>query len=269
MRNILWGIVLIFFLCTCTEEKPRPVNITGLTFDTISVDTTSVLIPNDSISPKCSLSISLQIARGKDAKKINQAIISADILMPGYVDTGTKHLTPRQYVDSFACHYINDYTRDYAPLYLDDKENATSYDDVYNVSTTTQSTHEGFICYIANITHYGGGTHETQQTLVRNISIRTGKVLTLDSVFNHGYEQKLHAELTKALCKKFKVSNIAQLAEKNILVDGKIYAPDNFILFKHKIQFIYNPDEIAPHDIGEIKIDVSRKALKGLMQNNI
>ncbi|MBQ3989723.1 MAG: DUF3298 domain-containing protein, partial [Bacteroidales bacterium] len=50
--------------------------------------------------------------------------------------------------------------------------------------------------------------------------------------------------------------------------DGKIYAPDNFILFKHKIQFIYNPDEIAPHDIGEIKIDVSYKALKGLTQQN-
>ena len=34
-------------------------------------DTTSVLIPDDSISPKCSLSISLQLARGKDAKKMS------------------------------------------------------------------------------------------------------------------------------------------------------------------------------------------------------
>jgi len=267
MRKLIWGVGLLFLLCTCTDEKPRPVNITGLAFDTISVDTTCVLIPADSISPKCSLSISLQIAKGKEAQRINQAILSADILMPGYVDY-TKTTSPRQYVDSFVCHYINDYKRDYAPLYLDDKENATSYDDIYNVSTSTQMTHDGLICYIASISHFGGGTRPTQQTLVRNIDVKTGKVLTLDSVFNHGYEQKLNAELTKALCKKFKVANMAQLAEKNVLVDGKIYAPDNFILFKHKIQFIYNPDEIAPHDIGEIKIDVSYKALKGLTQQN-
>lgn len=269
MRRLLWGAALLFLMCTCTDEKPKPINIAGLAFDTISVDTACALIPADSVSPRCSLSISLQVARGNGAKKINQAILSENLLMSGYVDTDAKQPSLQQYIDTFACRYMKDYLHDYAPLYLDDKENATSYDDIYNVSGCAQTAHDGIICYLVNISHFGGGTHATQQMLVRNIDIATGKVLRLDNVFNHGYEQRLHAELTKALCKKFKVSNMTQLADKNVLADGEIYAPENFIIFKHKIQFIYNPAEIAPNDVGEIRIDVSRKALKGLIRNGI
>ena len=266
MKKLLILSAIVLVLCACMEEKTKPVHITGLHFDTLVVDTNDVLL-GDTISPICSVSISLQIARGKGAEAINHTILNSDILPPGYVETSNKALTPEQYLDSFVCHYIDQYKRDYTPLYLDDKENASSYDTSFTLTTSTQSACEGIIAYEADIDFFGGGTHHTQQTIVLNINAKTGKVLTLDDIFRHGYEQKLQQELLKKLCKKFSVANAAGLASKQVLVDGHIYIPDSFILFKKKIQFIYNPAEIAPYDMGEIRLDIDKSALKGLIQD--
>ena len=265
MKKLLILSAVALFLFACSEEKGKPVHIAGLRFDTLTIDTSAVLL-GDTVSPTCSVSIALQVARGKGAEAINRAILNSGILLPGYVNTDSVALTPEQYLDSFVCRYIGQYKRDYAPLYLDDTENADSYENSFTLKTSTMTACEGIIAYVADIDFFGGGTHNTRQTVVRNIEVRTGKVLTLTDIFRHGYEQTLQQELLKKLCRKFHAADADGLARKQVLVDGNIYIPDNFILFKKKIQFIYNPAEIAPYDMGEIRLDIDKSSLKGLLQ---
>ena len=53
------------------------------------------------------------------------------------------------------------------------------------------------------------------------------------------------------------------------LQTGIIYVPDNFIIEKDGISFIYCQDEIAPHEEGEIRIKVNDSEIENLKKVEI
>ena len=72
--------------------------------------------------------------------------------------------------------------------------------------------------------------------------------------------------LVAKMAKDFKVKDLEGLQEKSIFVDGQTYLSDNFIYGDDEITFIYCEDEIAPHEIGEIRVDLDIDDLKRLMK---
>jgi len=67
----------------------------------------------------------------------------------------------------------------------------------------------------------------------------------------------------------FDVDNIEGLKKRYIFADGNIYVPDNFIIEKDGISFIYCQDEIAPHEEGEIRIKVNDSEIENLKKVEI
>lgn len=57
--------------------------------------------------------------------------------------------------------------------------------------------------------------------------------------------------------------------KKDIYLQTGIYVPDNFIIEKDGISFIYCQDEIAPHEEGEIRIKVNDSEIENLKKVEI
>ena len=152
-------------------------------------------------------------------------------------------------------HYQEEYLKDYRDLYISDRDHGASYNCIYKVKTRTRSSNKmNVLNYIAEIFSYGGGAHGIKQTLVRNFDVKTGHLITLDDLFVSGYEDAMKAKIVEKMSSKFKVKDLQALQDKYIFADSHVYVPENFILEDNKIIFIYCEDEIAPHDVGEIRL---------------
>ena len=89
-------------------------------------------------------------------------------------------------------------------------------------------------------------------------------MLTLEDVFIS--DVAIKDMIVEKLIKQFDVDSFDQLKEKYIFADGQVYVPDNFILEDDKVTFIYCEDEIAPHEIGEIRVEFDKSDLKSYMR---
>ena len=102
--------------------------------------------------------------------------------------------------------------------------------------------------------------------MVKNIDAKTGRIITLKDIFVPGYEETLQEILLEKIKKKFNAKSLEALQQQYIFADGDIYVPDNFILNEDDIIFIYGEDEIAPHSIGQIRIEIDRDELNKIMK---
>ena len=220
-RFFLSVIFITAVLAACGPQS-QTAEIEGMEFDSVVVDSVARLldIPD---APTCELSLSIQYAKGGKAEQINDTLLRSGILTPDYLSLDQRKLTVKESVDSFVCRYITDYLK-----------------DVLN--------------YIAEVFSYGGGAHGIKQTLVRNFDVKTGHLITLDDLFVSGYEDAMKAKIVEKMSSKFKVKDLQALQDKYIFADSHVYVPENFILEDNKIIFIYCEDEIAPHDVGEIRL---------------
>ena len=57
------------------------------------------------------------------------------------------------------------------------------------------------------------------------------------------------------------------MGEKGVFANDGPYLPDNFILQDNRIVFFYAPEEVAPRDAGELRIEVGKKEIKHLLKN--
>ena len=87
-----------------------------------------------------------------------------------------------------------------------------------------------------------------------NIDNQTGKVLELNDVFVPGYETVLNEKLTQALLEKTDARDIGELRNRGYLYSMDMFAPENFVLGKENITFIYNAYEIASYSEGIIEL---------------
>lgn|SRR5574344_189038 len=265
MKKILLAIVAGVTICSCANNGTKNTMTSGLNMDSIVKDT-SVALTEEANSPKCEIKLSLQFVKGKNADVINNALLRSGILMPDYLSLSDEKLDIKQAVDSFTNRYICDYKTDYAPLYKEDKNNSGSYNSIYTVKTSTQSNIENIISYIASIYYYSGGAHGTSQTIVKNFNIKNGKLMELKDFFVPGYEVGLKDLIVEKLAEKFKATDLKGLQKQYIFADGRAYIPENFIPGKDKFTFIYCSDEIAPHAVGEIRVDIDKSDIKDLLK---
>ncbi len=162
--------------------------------------------------------------------------------------------------------YLADYKKDYGDLYKEDKSHAASYNCEYIVSTSIIQESEKYYAYVANIYSYGGGAHGSSFVVVKNINAKNGKIVMLRDLFVPGYEQELNDVLVKNLCEKYEVKNLKELNAKTIFEGIDVYAPENFIIGDKDITFIYSPDEIASHAVGEIRVKIDNSDIENLFR---
>lgn len=260
---IITGI--LFFFISCHDNSNVMLRMDGIEMDSI-VAHTSCTLTDEPNSPKCELYVNVQYAKGSHANKINDALMRSGIVIPDYIPLVPEKQDVRNAVDTFVVKFISDYKEFYAPMYKSDKSHPGLYNCRYHLKAESQTNKEGILTYISHVIMYNGGQHEICQTLAKNIRVADGKVVSLPDLFIHGYEKSLKDAVVKNMCEHFRVDDVEGLKSKTIFTDGDIYIPDNFIVGKDKITFIYCEDEIAPHEIGEIRIDVYNDELGKLMR---
>lgn len=258
MGKLVFAIVAIISICSCVSSAGnRGSGLGGIALDSIKKDSVYALSSNEN-APKCTVSVNLIYVEGNNSRKINNIILRSGVFIPEYLPLGSEQIGVKQAVDSFVKRYVNGYRNDYKVMYSADKEHSASYSRSYELSTEARAGAENTLVYIASISAYDGGAHGNYQTLVKNFNTQTGQLITLKDVFVAGYEQTLKDEIVEKLCDKFNVKDLDELKKEGIFIDGNVYVPENFILNKNEITFIYCEDEIAPHAVGEIRVMINR-----------
>lgn len=257
----------LLFLCSCNGKTGQNHNSgDSLIFDSLKVDTTMSLT-EDTAGPRCHIKLCFTYSQGAKADIINDSLLRSGILSPDFLSISNKHLTVKEAVDSFVTKYLTDYKDFYGDLYKADKNNSGSYNCEYLLGTKIVQESPDYYTYLADVYNYMGGAHGSSIVIARNISVKTGKIVTLKDIFVPGYEKVLEDAIIKKLCNDNKVKDIKSLAAKTTIFDGiDVYIPDNFIIGKKNITFIYSPDEIASHSVGEIRVEIDNDDIENLFK---
>lgn len=230
----------------------------GVEFDSIVVDTT-VSLTSENGSPTAKLHLSLMFAtRGEKIKEINDTLLHSGLVVPDYLSDTPKGTSPKAALDTFLVRFASDYKRNYAPLYQRDRENKSSYDVTLQCKATIRNFAEGIINYQVETFNMAGGKYATQWTLSHNIDVKTGRIVSLDDIIDPTEEKELKKKMIEAMMEKYDCDNLEELREKGIFVGIEPYVTRNVIIKDGALELIYVDSEIAPHDMGEIRVEVKR-----------
>lgn len=261
-------LVLIFLISLLLEacQKTHTAHIDGLILHDVELDTTYTL-SKEASAPSCHVTIQMQYAEGKHAKEINAIVLSSGILPPEYLPAGCTDI--RSAVKAFADQYIRGYRDTNQPLYKYDQNNGKAYGQRFQLAVSTFSRCQDILTYSATVKTQAGEQPETVQTIIRNIDTKSGHALSLSDIYMHGAEEEIKAVIIKKLAKSHSVDGLDGLRDRQIFAESEVYIPDNFVIYRNKVTFIYQQGEIAPHDEGEIRITVSRSDIGKLMKQDI
>lgn len=235
-------------------------------------------LTDDASSPFCDFSIDYTCLEAKDdsiAELINHAI-QREWLGDAYAT-----LAPEMAVDSFMNVYIRNYRDEVGPLYEADKAKATSgegipqwYDQTYSLVTFVEEGHAGTVNASANWFVDMGGAHPNQWSRWMNFDFVTGRLLTTDEVFLPSARKDIESLLLDKLIRlqaeqhpEENVASLEDLQKLGLLQMTNIYIPDNFLLGKEAVLFLFNRYDIAPYSAGEIVIKVPYEEIGQWMKN--
>ena len=235
-------------------------------------------LQEDVTSPSCQITIDYNYLAESDltdtvTRRINQTIL-ASILGKEYA-----LMTPEAAIDSFKKAYIAEYRKDVNDFYQEDIKNVTTADELpawynyeYGLTTQLDSGKEGILNVIAATYTYTGGAHPNSWQQWMNFDSNTGKQLMLKEVFIKGAEKPISEMLLKELIKEMAVrledpsiTSLEGLQDAGILNWTDIYVPENFLLEKDKISFLYNKYDIAPYAIGAIVLSFPYERIEKYM----
>lgn len=260
LRTLAFSLLAVFFLASCEDGDGNSDKIYGYNVDSVVVDT-AVHLTSDAHSPQCELHICLRYIH--DEKSLNDSLLSSGFILPEYFPT--RNLPVDQLASAIAQKCIDSYRQQFTALYESDRSNANQYHYIYKVYTETLQGPDSTLCYVAQVLTGNAGEQEWQTT-AKNFKLPSGHLLTLDDIFVPGYNNSLLRIITAKLMKQFHADSEEDLKEKGVFANEEPYLPDNFIYSKRRIVFFYAPDEVAPHNAGELRIEVSRNEIKELLK---
>ncbi|MBE6272328.1 MAG: DUF3298 domain-containing protein [Bacteroides sp.] len=235
-------------------------------------------LTDDASSPFCDFSIDytyLEDENDSIATLINQAI------QREWLGDDYANLLPEVAVDSFMHVYIRDYRQEVGKLYGADRSQATSeeeipnwYNQTYSLVTFVEEGRGGTVNASANYFVDMGGAHPNQWSRWMNFDFVSGKHLTQEEVFLPSAK----ADIEKLLLDKLihqqaeqhpeeNVASLEDLQQLGFLQMTNMYIPDNFLLGKEAVLFLFNRYDIAPYSAGEIVIEVPYEEIGPYLKN--
>lgn len=224
-------------------------------------------LTEDASSPFCDFSVDYTYLdeEGDSIATLINRTIQGEFLGNDYAS-----LTPEEAVDSFMNVYIRDYRKETGELYQVDRAKGTSdeeipawYNQTYSLVTFIEEGHGGIINVSANVFVDTGGAHPHQWSQWLNFDFESGKLLTKDDVFlasaKVDIERMLldHLMLMQAeIYPDESLKTLEDLQQKGFLQITNMYIPDNFLLHKEGVSFLFNRYDIAPYSAGEIVIEI-------------
>ena len=277
-RNLVLSVVTTclvscFLLSGCNGQK----QIDSETVKTVKVEEQAHL-QDDTVSPACKITIDYSYLAESDAadsiaQRINRTI-QAHVLGKEYI-----RMNPEVAVDSFKNTYINNYRKDVNEFYQEDIKNGTPKDELptwynyeYGLTTHFSEGKEGILNFIEETFEYTGGAHPNSWNKWMNFEKNTGKLLALKDVFMAGSEKPMSDMLLEELITEMatrledsSITSLEGLQNAGILNSTNMYVPDNFLLEKEKVSFLYNKYDIAPYAVGVITLSLPYTSVEKYM----
>ena len=277
-RNLVLSVmttclVSCFLLSGCNGQK----QIDSETVKTVKVEEQAHL-QDDTVSPACKITIDYSYLAESDAadsiaQRINRTI-QAHVLGKEYI-----RMNPEVAVDSFKNTYINNYRKDVNEFYQEDIKNGTPKDELptwynyeYGLTTHFSEGKEGILNFIAETFEYTGGAQPNSWNKWMNFEKNTGKLLALKDVFMAGSEKPMSDMLLEELITEMatrledsSITSLEGLQNAGILNSTNMYVPDNFLLEKEKVSFLYNKYDIAPYAVGVITLSLPYTSVEKYM----
>lgn len=262
-----------FLLSGCNGQK----QIDSDTVKTVKVEEQARL-QDETASPACRITMHYNYLAESDAadsiaQRINRTI-QDQVLGKEYA-----RMNPEAAVDSFKNAYIANYRRDVNEFYQEDIKNGTPKDELptwynyeYGLTTHFDEGKEGILNFIAETFEYTGGAHPNSWEQWMNFEKSTGKLLTLKDVFMAGAEKPMSDMLLKELITEMatrledsSITSLEGLQNAGILNTTTMYVPDNFLLKKEEVSFLYNKYDIAPYAVGAITLSLPYASVENHM----
>lgn len=191
-------------------------------------------------------------------------------------------LTPVAAVDSFRNAYLADYRNEVGAIFEKERANASSEEEIpawfsqtYSLVTFVEEGQGGVINATANYFVDMGGAHPHQWSQWLNFDFVTGRILEKDEVFHLEASVDIEAMLLDKLIRMqaeehpdMQVNSLEDLQNMGFLQHTNMFIPDNFLLSKRGLLFLFNRYDIAPYSAGEIVIEVPYEEIGHYLKNN-
>lgn len=234
---------------------------------TVSEDTVCMLFGGKT-GPKCDISYSLKYADGNDAAFVNR-IITHRIFQESGADTADLPAA----VTADICRRVDGYKKSLRSVtkksIAEGKFPAESASYKLDVDADCDMLDEKILVYTVSYQEQAyGDINPVENEFSFNISCVEKAEITTDDIFVPGYKDRLVNKIVDNMAAEYKVSGLEALRRRGIFNDGLPYTPDNFIIGKDDITFVYNPFEVAGRKYGIIRVVLKAEDIKDIMKKD-
>lgn len=276
MKKIQRGIFPSILLCGAFSTMVLPGCIgnrsaegSRISVDSIPMDTVVQLDASNPESPKCQIKINFTYLKSAEANDSLTDVINK-VLEEAFSSAHAGAASPETFVSSIKESLASDYLRDVQTPYQTDVKNGMKPDEIpnwynyeYEITSTLTEGKDSIWNYAVTTYENTGGAHPNKWGHWVNVDAISGKSLSKKDVFAKGSEDKicelilpqLLAEANKKL-ETDTLTCVEGLKEMGMLLETGLYIPDNFLLGKDGVTFLYNRYDIAPGYMGGFELTV-------------
>jgi hypothetical protein len=246
--------------------------------DSLDIDTVVYLNPG-SEKPSCKINIVYTFLKPTSDKDSVSRMINSQIQSVIFGEQYAK-LSPQDFIRTISTDMIDNYNTDVKSLFVADQKNGMEEKDIpawynyeYQISTVMEEGLNGIWNYTVTNFAYTGGAHPNTLIRMLNFDKDDSRLLTARDIILAGKEDDVCKEILKSLIQTANtkletdtITCLAGLQENGILQDGNLYIPENFLVGKDMITFLYNQYDIAPYYLGAFILPVPYESIKDYLK---
>lgn len=276
MKKIQRGIFPSILLCGALSTMVLPGCIgnrsaegSRISVDSIPTDTVVLLDASNPESPQCQIKINFTYLKSAEANDSLTDVINK-VLEEAFSSAHAGAASPETFVSSIKESLVSDYLRDVQTPYQADVKNGMKPDEIpnwynyeYEITSTLTEGKDSIWNYAVTTYENTGGAHPNTWSHWVNVDATSGKSLSKKDVFVRGTDEKIcQLILPQLLAEANRKLNtdtltcVAGLQEVGMLLETDLYVPDNFLLGKDGVTFLYNRYDIAPYYMGAFELTV-------------
>lgn len=283
MFAALVGLTTVLATTGCGENTHYDDSV----YTNIRLEEVAHLTPEDKTSPYLDLVIDYgfftEYENDSVVMKINRRI-QQELLGDSY-----NALPPEEAVDSFKNDRIREYrtemkelcAADSFDIHQTDSLSGDSpypawYNQTYSLVTIIDEGRSGIVTVCADTFMDTGGAHPNQWSRWMNFRFSDGSLITTEETFPNATHEELKQLLLAALIRQQaeahpeeEIKTLENLQSRGILCFTEMYIPQNFLLGKETVGFLFNRYDIAPYSEGSIVLEVPYKNLEPYLNSKI
>ncbi|MBQ3618060.1 MAG: DUF3298 domain-containing protein [Bacteroidales bacterium] len=138
---------------------------------------------------------------------------------------------------------------------------------VYSLGSAVTYPYDSIINYQIGYSVTMDGEHFNYQIASLNFDRKTGNLIQLKDFIKPEAEGKIIDMIVAVLVKQYECASLHELQNDCLIFTKNApYIPENFVIGRDSVEFIYNCEEVAPYSVGAFSAKLSYNELRGCLQ---